>query len=158
MLLFKKKIKKNPWRHHYPNLDDMIYSSRDIEQNILKLIILGHFLPFYPPKNPKNQISEKWRNLLEISSFRTCVPKITILWCMVPEIQNETQNFLSFWTIFCPFTTPPPKNQKKYLEILSFYTYICTTNEDHMIYGSWNISATGRNFCHFGPFFALLPP
>ena len=33
----------------------MIYSSWDIQQNILKLVILGHFLPFYSPKNPKTQ-------------------------------------------------------------------------------------------------------
>ena len=83
----------------------MICSSWDIEQNMLKLVILGHFLPFYPPKNSKNQNFEKWKNLLEIS-FYTCVPKITIIWCMVPEI--------------------------------------------------W--SATDKTFCHYGPFFALLPP
>ena len=44
--------------------------------------------------------------MLEISSFYTCVPKITIIWYMVPEIQSEAD----------------------------------------------------RNFCHFGPFFALSPP
>ena len=35
-------------------------------------------MPFYPHKNPKNQNFEKWKNFLEISSFYTCVPKITI--------------------------------------------------------------------------------
>ena len=49
MLHFYKKIKKNTCRYHYWNLDDIIYSSWDEEQNILKLVILGHFLPFYPP-------------------------------------------------------------------------------------------------------------
>ena len=66
------------------------------------------FLALQPLKNPKNQNSERWKNLLEISSFNTCAPKITIIWCIVPEIQSETQNFLSFWAIFCPFTSPPP--------------------------------------------------
>ena len=42
----KKKIKKNTCRYHYQDLDDMIYSSWDIEQNILKLVTLGHFFPF----------------------------------------------------------------------------------------------------------------
>ena len=37
----------------------MIYSSWDIEQNILKLAILGHFLPFYPLKNPPK--SKFWK-------------------------------------------------------------------------------------------------
>ena len=52
----------------------MVYSSRDIEQSMLKLVILGHFLPFYPPKTPKNQKFEKRKILLEISSFYTSVP------------------------------------------------------------------------------------
>ena len=52
----KEHDKINTCRYQYQNLDDMIYSSWDIEQNILKLEILGHFLPFYLPKNPKNQI------------------------------------------------------------------------------------------------------
>ena len=67
MLYFLKKIEKNNCRYHYQSLDDIIYSSWDIEQNILKLIILGHFLPFYPPKKPQNQNFEKWKNLLKIS-------------------------------------------------------------------------------------------
>ena len=70
MLHFFKK-----YRYHYQNLDDMIYSSWDIEQNILKLAILGHFLPFYPLKTPKLKILKKWKNLLKISSFYTCVQK-----------------------------------------------------------------------------------
>ena len=61
------------------------------------------FFALYPPKNLKNQNFEKWKNLLEILSFYIFAPKITIIWCMVPEIQ--TKNFLSFWAIFCPFTS-----------------------------------------------------
>ena len=71
MLHFFYKIKKNTCGYHYESIDDMIYSSWDKEQNILKLVILGHFLPFYPPpsKNPKNQNFEKWKNLLKIYHF-----------------------------------------------------------------------------------------
>ena len=36
------------------NLDDMIYSSWDIERDRLKLLILGQFLPFNPNKKPEN--------------------------------------------------------------------------------------------------------
>ena len=122
----------------------------------------------------------------------------------------DWQNFLSFWAIFCPFTTPimtlkikflkknekkkknwkymwtvnedhkvqqtkffvilghflpftlltPEKSKfwkkrKKHLEILSFYR--CTINDNHTMYGSWDIERN-RTFCHFGPFFALLLP
>ena len=129
----------------------------DIEQNILKLVVLGHFLPIYPPKNPKNQNFEIWKNLLEISSFYTCVPKIAIILCTVPEYGVRQTEFLSFWAIFCPFTISRapnyPENQnfekkewKKCLEILSFYTYMCTIIEDHMIYGSRNIRCDRQKF------------
>ena len=53
------------------NLDDMTYSSWNIECDRLKLLILGHFLPFYPLNNKKR------KKVLEISSFYTCVPKPT---------------------------------------------------------------------------------
>ena len=38
---------------------------------------------------------------------------------------------MSFWAIFCPFTIVPSPNDLKNqnLEILSFYTYMCTINE-----------------------------
>ena len=32
--------------------------------------------------------------------------------------------------------------------------HMCTKNHNHMMYGSWD---TDKNFCHFGPNFALLP-
>ena len=107
MLHFSKKIKKNTCRYHYQNLYDIIYSFSDIEQSILKLVILGNFLPFYPPKNPKNQNFEKWKNLLEIS-FYTCVAKITIIWCMVPEIQSETDKIFCHFGSFFALLRPSP--------------------------------------------------
>ena len=33
-------------------LDDMIYNSWDVECDQLKLVIMGHFLSFYPPPPP----------------------------------------------------------------------------------------------------------
>ena len=48
-------LKKNTCRYHYQNLDDST-KSWDIKENILNLVILGHYLPFYPSKNPKIKI------------------------------------------------------------------------------------------------------
>ena len=48
-------------------------------------VILGHFLPFYSPNNPV-KIFKKWKKHLDVSSFYTCVSKIIIMWCMLPEI------------------------------------------------------------------------
>ena len=39
--------------------------------------------------------------------------------------------------------------------ILSFHTYMCTKNEDHMIYGSWNVRCTRQKFL---PIWAILCP
>ena len=80
----------------------------------------------------------------------------------------------------CPFTTSPPPNpppppfpiphpndlknenfEKKWetgLEILSFYTYMCTINENHMIYGLWNIRCDRDKFSSFWAIFCPFSP
>ena len=86
MLHLKKKTKtKHTCRYHYQNLDGMICSSWDIEQNKLKLVILGHFLPFIPLKIPKIKILKKEK-----------------IWCTVPEIRTH------FFSHFGPFFTLVP--------------------------------------------------
>ena len=68
----------------------------------------GHFLPFYPNKNQKKI---KIEPLLEISSFYTCVPKITIIWCRVLGIRSGTDWILNH---FLPFYPPhDPENWRK---------------------------------------------
>ena len=37
----------------------MMYGSWDMKRNRQVFVILGHFLPFYPTNNPKNQNFEK---------------------------------------------------------------------------------------------------
>ena len=118
---------------------NIIYSSWDIEQNIPKLVILGPFMPFYSPKTPKIGILKN-EQICKRYHYFTCIGEIMIIWCAVPEIRSETQNFLSFWAIFYSFTTTPappahplPNNietqnlekiWKTFLEILSCY-HIC---------------------------------
>ena len=72
MLYLKKKKKKNTCRYHYQSLDNMIYmiySSWDMEQNILKLVILCHLLPFYPNKNPKIKLLKNEKNCYRYHHF-----------------------------------------------------------------------------------------
>ena len=52
----------------------------------------------------KIKIWKKEIKPLEILSFYTCVPQRTAIWYMVLEISSATDNFLSFWTNFYPFT------------------------------------------------------
>ena len=82
------------------------------------------------------------------------------------DTEWDRQNYLSFWVIFLSLYPPrhPLKNQnfekkwKKCLEILSFYTYMCTINEDHMIYGSWNIRCDRQKFLSFWAIFCPFSP
>ena len=149
-----KKIKKNTCRYHYQNLD-VIYSSWDIEENIMKLVILGHFLPFYPHKNPKRQNFEKWKNFLETSSFYACVPKIIIIWSTVPEIRRDRQNFLSFWAIFCPFIPPDIPENKNFKIEENTWGYYNFTHLHHrwQSYGSWGMEHNRQNFLSFWTIF-----
>ena len=55
------------------------------------------FCHFIPITTRKIKIFKKWKNNLDMSSFYTFIPKITIIWCMLHEIRNTTD------IIFCPF-------------------------------------------------------
>ena len=71
-------------------------------------------------------------------------------------MEHDTHNILTFWTIFCPFTPKQPKSEKKPGDIIILH--MCTINQNHMMYASWNIEPDRHiTFCHFEPFFALLP-
>ena len=145
----------------------MIYNSCDREHNILKLFILGHFLPFYPLKNPQNQNFEKWKDLLEISWFYTCVPKITIIWCTVPNMWDTEffvilGHFLSFTTpLMIPKIKILKKKWKKCLDILHIL-HRHTINNNHMMYGSWDKECDRQTFLSFWivfcPFLPLKNP
>ena len=92
-------------------------------------VIFNHFLPFYFPNNLENQnIEKRKKKFLEISSFYTCVPKIRIIWCMLPEICSATDiSFCRFGSFFALLPQYWPqilkfrKNVKKTLEIFSCY-------------------------------------
>ena len=105
-----EKLKKTPEDItilHMCTINDnqMKYGSSDVECN--RQIFLSFWTIFCPftPVTTQNIKILKTFNCLEILPFYTCVPQITIIWCMVPEISSMTdRTFFSFWTIFCPFT------------------------------------------------------
>ena len=47
----------------------VMYGSWDMERDGHNILILGHFLPFFPTNNPKIKILKKWKQCLEILSF-----------------------------------------------------------------------------------------
>ena len=85
---------------------------------------------------------------------------------MVPEIWSATDRIFChygpFFALYPPLPPMDPENQnfeqmKKALE--DIILQIFTINDSHMIYIVFQIwSASDKFFCHFRPFFALLPP
>ena len=95
-----------------------MYGSWDTRHDKQFFVILGHFLPFDPPNNMKNQSLKKWKNYLKILSFYTCVPQLMNVWCMVPEIWSATDrifcHFGQFFAPSSPLTTQKIKNLRKW--------------------------------------------
>ena len=93
------------------NLNDIICSSWDIERDRLKLVILGTFLPFYPPTNAKNQNFKK-----------------------IKKTNKQKRNAADIIIL-----------------------YMCTKNQNHMMYGSWEHEVRQTEFFvflgHFLPFY-----
>ena len=95
-------------------------------------VILHNFLPFYSPNNPKNQNFEKLTKMpSDIIIFQMCTINDNHMMFCSWNMQCDGQNFLSFWTIFCPFITPLKtwkinikKKWKEHLEILSLSTSV----------------------------------
>ena len=72
------------------------------------------------------------------------------------DMEHDRHNFLSFWTIFCPFTsTPSPTLTTQRIKILKKWKKTpgdiiilqkCTINDNHLIYGSWDMKCTRQTF------------
>ena len=93
---------------------DVLFLKYGVQQTEL-FVILDHFLPFYSPNNPKNQNFQKMKKILgDIIILRYyhyhCNINDNHMMYGSWDMKHDRQNFLSFWTVFCPFI--PLKNQK----------------------------------------------
>ena len=90
------------------NDNHMMIVSRDMEhsrQNFLSFWAI--FCPFTPLTTRKIKILIKWKRHLEISSFHTSVPKITIISYAVTEIWHVTDViFIFHFGLILPFYLP----------------------------------------------------
>ena len=114
------------------NNSHIMYHSWDMEcsrQNCF--VTLKRFFPFHPLTTQKIKILKKMKKTLgDITIFHRCNINDSHIIYGSWDTKCKRQNFLSFWTIFCPFTHPLTtqkikilKNWKKHLEI-SFYTCV----------------------------------
>ena len=145
------------------NLSDMIYSSWDIERGRLKLVILGHFLPFYLPKNQTNQNFEEILKTCWIYHHFTQVyqkPQSYHKWFRRNGVrQTEFFVILGHFLPFPPTNDPENQNFENKKKIpWDILLQMCTINEDHMMYGSWNIRYDTHNFLLFWTIFCPFTP
>ena len=101
------------------------------------------FCTFTPLTTRKIKILKKWKKHLDMSSFYTCMSKITIIWCMLPEIWSVTDKIfviLGYFSLL-PHYWPRKLRFKKMYKTPGDITFfhISTINEDHMTHGSWDI-------------------
>ena len=69
-------------------------------------VILDHFFPFYPPNNPKSQNFEKLKKAPgDIIVLHMCNINDNHLMYSSQDMKCDRQKFLSFWTVFCLFTS-----------------------------------------------------
>ena len=129
--------------------------------------IFWHFGPFfalnYLHNNPKNQNLEKMKErprdiiILQISTINNN-HMMYGSW----DIKHNRLKFLSFWTIFSLLSPNNPKNQnfekmkKTSGGILILHKR--TINDNHMMYGSWDIKHDRQNFLLFWTIFYPPPP
>ena len=142
----------------------MMYGSWDNEhngQNFLSFWTL--FFPLPPLTTQKIKILNKWKKHPEILSFYTCLSKITIIWCMVPEISSTTDRLFCHFDNFLPFY-PPNNSKNRNFEKLKktpgdiIILHKCTINDNHILYGSWDMKHDGQDFVILDYFLPFYPP
>ena len=137
---------------------------RYIAQRTDFFVTQGHFLPFYPTSHLEHQNFEKMKKCLEILSFYTCVPQMTIIWCTVLEIRSATDRIFCHFGPFFPFypsNNLQNHNSEKLKKAIQDITILLmsTINDDHLMYGSWDMECHGQNcllfWTNFYPFTPL---
>ena len=103
---------------------------------------------------PKIKILKKWKKCLKILSFYIYLFNINEDHMIYGSwnISYNRQKFLSLWAIFCPFsslTTWKIKILKLKKTPGDIILHICTVNDNHMMYGSWDMEHKGQNFFSF---------
>ena len=85
---WKKPLEISSFYTSVPKILIICYTVPKIWQ-VTDVIVIFHFGLFFgllsPQQPKKSKFLKKWKKHLEILSFYTCVPKIMIRWCTVPE-------------------------------------------------------------------------
>ena len=127
----------------------MTYGSWDIKrdkQNFLSLCAI------FCPNHPENRNFEKnEKNSRRYHLYMSIINENHMMYDSW-DMECDRQNFFSFWTIFCSFTSPlnNPKSQNfekmKHIPRDIIILHKCTINDNHVIYGSCDINCNRQIF------------
>ena len=170
--LWKSKFWKNekwPWRyyhfthvyHKWQSYD--VWFQRYVARRTEVFLILDHFLPFYPPNNSKNQNFEKTKK------------KNTWRYYHLTHVYHKWQSYdvwflrygarrTKFFIIldcFLPFCPPDDSENQNFEKMKNdpgdiIILHMCTINDNHMMYGSWDMEHDEQNFLSFWTVFLPL--
>ena len=142
------------WKQHLEILSFYTcapYGFWDMEHNRQNIL---SFWPIFCPLTPlitrKIKILKKWNTRLGISPFYTSVTQMMTTRCMVPEIWSTTNKTFSHF------------GQSFFLFIPALADVIIlhknTINDNHMIYGYWDMERDRNNFLSFWVIFCPFTP
>ena len=126
------------------------------------MVILGHLFLFCPNKTPKLKFWKMKKIAGDIIILHMCTKNHNHMMYGSWDTEWDRQNFLSFWAIFCPFS-PLTTWKIKILKLKKtpgdiIILHICTINDNHMMYGSWDMEHNRQNFLSFWTIFCPFTP
>ena len=142
----------------------MIYSSLDIRHNRQNFLSYwAIFCSFNPPLPPPTQPrkSNFWKNQKIAWRYYHFIHVYHEWqsWWTTPEIWSATDRIFCHFFLpflhFYPLTIRKIKMRKTPGDISILQ--MCTINDNHMVYGSWDMEPDGQNVLPFWTIFALLP-
>ena len=127
--------------------------------------VFCHFRPFLhfdPRSNPQNRHFEKKKTPGDII-LHLCNTNDNHMMYGSWNIKHSRKTFLSFWYVFCPFTPLTTLKTKFWRNEKNNWRYhqlhLCIANNDHIMYGSWDMERDRQNFFvildYFLPFHPL---
>ena len=106
--------------------------------------------PFSPQKTWKSKILKLKKRLGDIIILHICTINDNHMTYGSWDMEHNRHNFLLFWNVFCPFTPPvDPENQNfekmKKIPGHIIILQMCTINDSHFMYGSWDMECNRQN-------------
>ena len=156
------KIKKNTWRYYFIHVyqhsswyDLQFLTYRGVWQT--EICNYGSFFAL-PPKNQKNLNFEKIHKITgDIIILHKCTKNHNNM--RYSSWDTEWDRHLDYFLPFYPSKNPKNQNFEKMIKMTIDITLrICTINENHMMYDSWNMKCNRQHFLSFWVIFCPFYP